>query len=63
LKAWDIFSYQPPEWPQPHPCVVISHPDRVANKADVSVLMCSSHAASRAAKLHEVILDQTDGLD
>lgn len=63
MKAWDIFSFQPPDWPEPHPCVIVSHPLRVANKADVSVVMCSSQAARRDPEPHEVILDQADGLD
>src|SRR5688572_193181 len=63
LKAWDIFSYQPAGWPEPHPCVIISHPDRVAHKPEVNVLMCSSQQATRAAKPNEVILDEADGLD
>lgn len=63
LKAWDIFSYQPIGWDKPHPCVIVSHPQRVANKPDVSILMCSSQRAVRAAEPHEVILDEADGLD
>lgn len=63
MKAWQIWSYHPAGWPEPHPCVIISHPMRVANKPDVNVLMCSSHRASRAASEVEVILDLEDGLD
>jgi mRNA-degrading endonuclease toxin of MazEF toxin-antitoxin module len=46
-----------------HPAVIVSHPERVANKAEVTILMCSSHAATRGAKTTEVILDTADGLD
>jgi len=63
LKAWDIFSYHPAGWPEPHPCVIVSHPERVANKPAVNVLMCSSQSAKRAARPNEVILDTADGLD
>jgi hypothetical protein len=63
MKAWDIFSYAPPGFPEPHPAVIISHPDRVAAKPDVNILMCSSHPAGRAALPGEVILDTADGLD
>lgn len=63
MKAWDIFSYHPAGWPEPHPCVIVSGGDRVANKPEVNVLMCSSQSAKRAAKPNEVILDQADGLD
>jgi mRNA-degrading endonuclease toxin of MazEF toxin-antitoxin module len=62
LKAWDIFSFQPPGWPEAHPAVIVSHPERVANKPDVTILMCSSKEAHRPAKAHEVILDGEDGL-
>jgi hypothetical protein len=48
MKAWDVFNWQPPGWPEPHPAVIISHPGRVAHKPEVS---------------HEVILDASDGLD
>jgi len=63
LKAWDIFSFQPPGWPEEHPCVIVSHPSRVANKPEVTVVMCSSKQAHRSAEATEVILDQEDGLD
>ena len=62
MRAWEIMSWQPPGWPEAHPAVIISHPDRVANKPEVNVLMCSSKSATRAAKGDEVILDQRDGL-
>jgi mRNA-degrading endonuclease toxin of MazEF toxin-antitoxin module len=63
LKAWEIYSYQPPEWASPHPCVIISHSDRVANKPEINILMCSSQRAQRQPKPNEIILDQADGLN
>jgi hypothetical protein len=63
MKAWDIFNWQPPGWPEPHPAVIISHPSRVAHKLEVSLLMCATKPATRAAEPHEVILDTSDGLD
>lgn|SRR5487761_2624138 len=63
MKAWEVYSYQHPDWPEPHPAVIVSHPERVAMKPEVTVLLCSSKAATRAAKAHEVILDSSDGLD
>jgi mRNA-degrading endonuclease toxin of MazEF toxin-antitoxin module len=63
MKAWEIWSYQPPGWPEPHPTVIVSAPDRVANKPDVNVLMCSSKQATRDAMPNEVILDMSDGLN
>ena len=62
MKAWDIYSFQPPDWPEPHPAVIVSHPDRVTNKPEVNVVMCTSHKANRPPKANEVILDQNDGL-
>jgi mRNA-degrading endonuclease toxin of MazEF toxin-antitoxin module len=63
MKAWDIYSFQPPNWPEPHPAVIVSHPLRVTNKPEVNVLMCSSQRAARVPKPNEVILDESDGLD
>jgi hypothetical protein len=63
MKPFDVFYWQPPGWPEPHPCVVISHPSRAANKDPVEVLMCSSKRAMRDAQPHEVILDAADGMD
>ncbi|PWU15408.1 MAG: hypothetical protein C5B50_15475 [Verrucomicrobia bacterium] len=63
MKAWDIYSYQPPTWPTPHPAVIVSHPDRVGNKPDVNILMCSSQPVRRPPNPNEVILDEADGLN
>jgi mRNA-degrading endonuclease toxin of MazEF toxin-antitoxin module len=63
LKAWDIYSFTPPGWPEAHPAVIVSHPERVTNKEDLNVLMCSSQQANRPPKPHEVVLDSGDGLD
>jgi hypothetical protein len=32
MKQFDIFSWQPAGWPEPHPCVIVSHPDRAGPK-------------------------------
>jgi hypothetical protein len=63
MKTFDIFVWQPAGWPEPHPCVVVSHPDRAARKDPVEVILCSSKPAARDAEAHEVILDAADGLD
>jgi hypothetical protein len=62
-ESRDIYSYKPPGFPDPHPVVIVSHPNRVANKPMVSVIVCSSHRAGRLANPDEVILDSADGLD
>lgn len=63
MKPFEVYNWQPPGWPEPHPCVIVSHPSRVANKAEVNVVACFSQRAARPAQAHEVILDQADGLD
>jgi hypothetical protein len=63
MKAWEIWSYQPSGWPEPHPAVIVSSPSRVANKPDLNILMCSSKQATREAMPNEVILDESDGLN
>ncbi len=63
MKAWDIYSWQPPGWPEPHPAIIVSHPDRVASKPDVTVILCATRRASRQPEHNEVILDANDGLD
>jgi mRNA-degrading endonuclease toxin of MazEF toxin-antitoxin module len=63
MKPFEIYSWQPPGWPEPHPCVIISSPARVSNKPDVEVVLCSTQKAGRAAQSHEIILDGADGLD
>src|SRR5690242_4932564 len=62
MKPWEIWSYQPPGWPEPHPALIVSHPARVANKPDITVLMCTSQRATRPPEPHEVLLDVEDGL-
>jgi mRNA-degrading endonuclease toxin of MazEF toxin-antitoxin module len=63
MKAWEIWSYQPAGWPEPHPAVIISHPRRVANKPAVNVLLCTSKPPARSPVDNEVMLDIADGLD
>jgi mRNA-degrading endonuclease toxin of MazEF toxin-antitoxin module len=63
MKAWEVWSYQPPGWPEAHPAVIVSAPQRVAQKPEVNILLCTSHAAQRKPLENEVILDKADGLD
>ena len=63
MKPWDIYSWQAPGWPEPHPVVVISEETRVAHKPHVNILLCSSQPSKRPAGPTEVILDNADGLD
>jgi len=41
----------------------VSHPERVAQKPDVTVIICSSHRANRQPEPNEVVVDVNDGLD
>ena len=63
MKAFEIYSWQPAGWAEPHPAVIVSNPDRVTNKPEVEVVMCSSQKAGRPAKPWEMILDEADGPD
>lgn len=63
MKSFDIYSWQPTGWSERHPAVIVSNPDRVANKPEVEVLMCASRKAGRAALPGEMLLDESDGLD
>jgi hypothetical protein len=61
MKQWEIYSYDAGFGD--HPVVIVSHPERVANKSDVEVLICSSQRSTRPARASEVLLDGSDGLD
>ena len=61
MRQWDIYTYDPGYGN--HPVVIVSHPDRVANKRDVEILICSSQRANRATTPTEVMLDSADGLN
>ena len=63
MNPFDVFYWQSKGWPEPHPCVVISHRSRAENKDPVEVLMCSPNRSSRPPAPHEVILDEADGMD
>ena len=62
MNAWDIFTWNFPDAGR-HPAVILGTDDRLKHKPKVNVLLCSSHRAIRRPELHEVILDQSDGLD
>lgn len=62
MKPWDIYTWNFPDAGS-HPAVVLGTDERVKLKPKVNVLLCSSHRATRAPELHEVILDASDGLD
>jgi hypothetical protein len=45
MREFDIFYWKPPDWKDPHPAVVVSHPDRAGRKPDVEVVLCSTQGA------------------
>ena len=63
MNPFEIWTWQPPKWPEPHPVVIVSHPARAARKTVVEVIACSTKRAQRGPEAHEIILDQADGLD
>ncbi len=61
MKQWDIFLFPFTE-EQPHPVVILSIDERAATRKNVNGLLCVS-LRGRPLSLHEVLLDQADGLD
>ncbi len=62
MKQWDVYEWQPPNWSEPHPVVVVSHPDRAERKPAVEVVACSSARANRHPGPAEALLDSADGM-
>ena len=62
MKAWEVWTWRFPDAGD-HPAVVLGTDERVRLKPRVSVVLCSTQRANRKPELHEVILDQADGLD
>ena len=62
MKPWDIYTWDFPG-AGPHPAVVLGTEDRLKLKPRVNVLLCSSQRTQRKPEIHEVILDEADGLD
>ena len=62
MKPWEIWTWKFPDAGE-HPAVVLGTEDRVRLKPRVCVLLCASQRANREPEVHEVMLDQADGLD
>lgn len=62
MKPWEIWTWKFPD-ANDHPAIVLGAEERVRLKPRVSVVLCSSQRATRKPELHEVILDEADGLD
>jgi mRNA-degrading endonuclease toxin of MazEF toxin-antitoxin module len=63
MKPFDVFMWRAPGWNAPHPAVIVSHPQRAANKDFVEVILCTTQRVNRAPERSEVLLDTEDGLD
>jgi mRNA-degrading endonuclease toxin of MazEF toxin-antitoxin module len=61
MKQWDIFLFPFTE-ELPHPVVILSSDERATGRKHVNGLLCVS-LRGRPPGLHEVLLDQADGLD
>ena len=62
MKPWEVWTWDFPEAGH-HPAVILGTEERVRLKPRICVLLCSSERAARAPELHEVMLDQADGLN
>ena len=62
MKQWDVWTCDFAD-AEPHPAVIVSHPDRVARAPLVNVLIGASQQAGRPARENEVLLNGADGLD
>ena len=61
MTAWDVYEADL-GWGS-HPVVVVSHSARALRKEFVEILDCSTLRPNRLPQDHEVVLDQSDGLD
>ena len=63
MKPWEVYQWKFPHGD--HPAVIVCPDARCDNPhfETVNVLGCSSKQARRPAAVHEVVLDQEDGLD
>lgn len=59
-RQWEIVTTE--IWGSDHPVVVLT-PDSMLWKEYVNVLACTSKPPTRPAAPHEIVLDESDGLD
>ena len=62
MKPWEVWTWRFPDAGE-HPAVVLGTEERLQLKPRVCVILCSTQRATRRPELHEVILDEADGLD
>src|SRR3954468_23801971 len=62
MKPWEVWTWKSPEAGE-HPAVVLGTEERIRLKQLVCVLLCSTQRATRQPEVHEVVLDEADGLN
>jgi hypothetical protein len=62
MKPWEIWKWKFPDAGL-HPALILGAEDRVKLKPRVNVLLCSTRRSARKPEIHEVLLDEADGLD
>ena len=62
MKPWEVWTWKFPDAGE-HPAVILGTDERVRLKPSVCVILCSTQRATRKPEVHEVILDEADGLD
>lgn len=61
MKPWEVWTWNLPNAGE-HPAVILGTEERVRLKPRICVLLCSTQRATRHPQVHEVLLDQSDGL-
>ena len=62
MKPWEVWTWKFSDAGE-HPAVVLGTDERVKLKPRVCVILCATERAARKPEVHEVILDEADGLD
>ena len=62
MKPWEVWTWRFPDAGE-HPAVILGTDERLRLKPRVGVLLCAKQQAARKPGVHEVILDEADGLD
>jgi len=62
MKPLEVWTWRFPDAGE-HPAVLLGTEERVKLKPRVCVVLCSTQRANRKPEIHEVVLDQADGLN
>jgi mRNA-degrading endonuclease toxin of MazEF toxin-antitoxin module len=60
MKQWDVYTSRFPHGE--HPAVILT-PDAWLHLETVDILACTTNEIPRGPEIHEVLLDEEDGLD